>query len=136
VSILATSREASGYPGRSHLSCTVALAAGCRSPISAESVLASEAGRLFAERARMVLPGYEISTDNAGAVARICWRLDGIPLALELAAARVNLLTGEQIVARLNDAFSILSGGSRTALPRHQTLRSTIDWSYNLLSSA
>jgi predicted ATPase/DNA-binding SARP family transcriptional activator len=136
VSILATSREALGIPGEAIYPVPSLSLPDADPAVSAESVLASEAGRLFAERARMVLPGYEISTGNAGAVARICWRLDGIPLALELAAARVNLLTGEQIVARLDDAFSILGGFSRTTLPRQQTLRSTIDWSYNLLSSA
>jgi predicted ATPase len=134
VSILASSREALGIMGETNYPVPSLSLPDAESAVSAESVLASEAGRLFTERARMVLPGYDISTDNADAVARICWRLDGIPLALELAAARVNLLTGEQIVVRLNDAFSILSGGSRTALPRQQTLRSTIDWSYNLLS--
>jgi predicted ATPase/DNA-binding SARP family transcriptional activator len=134
VSILATSREALGIPGEAIYRVPSLSLPDADPTVSAEAVLASEAGRLFVERARMVLPGYEVSTDNAGAVARICWRLDGIPLALELAAARVNLLKVEQIVARLNDAFSLLSGGSRTALPRQQTLRSTIDWSYNLLS--
>jgi predicted ATPase len=136
VSILATSREALGIPGEAIYPVPSLSLPDEDAVISVESVLASEAGRLFAERGRMALPGHEISTDNADAVARICWRLDGIPLALELAAARVNLLTCEQIIARLDDAFSLLSGGSRTALPRHQTLRSTIDWSYNLLSSS
>jgi predicted ATPase len=134
VRILASSREALGITGEANYPVPSLSLPDVDPAVSAESVLASEAGRLFAERARMVLPGFEISTDNADAVARICWRLDGIPLALELAAARVNLLKVEQIVARLNDAFSVLSGGSRTALPRQQTLRSTIDWSYNLLS--
>ncbi len=71
---------------------------------------------------------------NAAAIAQICRRLDGIPLAIELAAARVRLLSVEQIAARLDDCFHLLTGGSRTALPRHQTLRAAIDWGYALLS--
>src|SRR5439155_8972105 len=71
---------------------------------------------------------------NAPAVAQVCYRLDGIPLAIELAAARMKVLAVAQIAARLNDRFRLLTGGSRTALPRHQTLRAAIDWSYDLLS--
>src|SRR5439155_10460791 len=71
---------------------------------------------------------------NAPAVAQVCHRLDGIPLAIELAAARMKVLTVAQIAARLDDRFRLLTGGSRTALPRQQTLRATIDWSYGLLS--
>ncbi len=88
---------------------------------------------LFLDRTRAVRPGYQVTPHEAPFVARICQRLDGIPLALELAAARMNLLTAEQLAGRLDDAFKILTGGSRTALPRHQTLRATIDWSYQLL---
>jgi non-specific serine/threonine protein kinase len=89
---------------------------------------------LFVDRARAVAPGYQVTSQEAKCVARICQRLDGIPLALELAAARMRLLDTETIAARLDDAFQVLTGGSRTALPRHQTLRATIDWSYQLLS--
>src|SRR4029079_16515139 len=74
--------------------------------------------------------------EEARAVARICRRLDGIPLALELAAARVTVLTVEQVAARLDDRFRLLTGGSRGALPRHQTLRALIDWSYDALPEA
>lgn len=93
-----------------------------------------EAVRLFTERSRAVLPSFEVDESNAPAIARICQRLDGIPLALELAAARLNLLSPEQLAGRLDSAFRLLTGGSRTALPRQQTLRATIDWSYELLS--
>jgi predicted ATPase/DNA-binding SARP family transcriptional activator len=134
VSILASSRQALGIQGEAIYPVPSLSLPDADPAAPVAAVQASEAGRLFAERAGMALPGFEISTGNADAVARICWRLDGIPLALELAAARVNLLKVEQIVARLDDAFSILSGGSRTALPRQQTLRSTIEWSYHLLS--
>jgi predicted ATPase len=94
----------------------------------------SEAVQLFLDRAAAVKPGFALNEHNVSAVAQICQRLDGIPLALELAAARVELLTPQQIAARLDDRFRLLTGGSRTALPRQQTLRSLIDWSYNLLS--
>jgi len=93
-----------------------------------------ESIRLFGERARVVWPEFAIDPQNALVVAQICQRLDGIPLAIELAAARANMLTVEQISKRLDDRFSLLTGGLRSALPRHQTLRATIDWSYNLLS--
>src|SRR5205085_6848337 len=79
-------------------------------------------------------PGYALTTRNAPAVAQICRRLDGIPLAIELAAARVKVLSAEQITDRLDQRFSLLTAGSRTALPRQQTLRALIDWSYDLLS--
>jgi predicted ATPase/DNA-binding CsgD family transcriptional regulator len=90
--------------------------------------------RLFIDRARLALPEFQIAAHNRAAVARICQRLDGIPLAIEMAAARVNLLTAEQLADRLDDTFRLLTVGSRTALPRHQTLRATIDWSYQLLN--
>ena len=90
--------------------------------------------RLFLERATAVQPAFALTRQNAPAVARICQRLDGIPLALELAAARVKVLSAEQIAARLDDRFHLLTGGSRTALPRQQTLRALIDWSYDLLT--
>jgi predicted ATPase/DNA-binding SARP family transcriptional activator len=94
----------------------------------------NEAVRLFVERTRAVLPSYTLTAQNARAVAQVCYRLDGIPLAIELAAARVNMLPVEQIVVRLDDCFGLLTGGSRTSLTRQQTLRATLDWSYDLLS--
>jgi predicted ATPase len=90
--------------------------------------------RLFIERAMSVSPKFILTKDNAHAISKICYHLDGIPLALELAAARVRALSIEQIMTRLHDRFSLLTAGSRTALPRHQTLRALIDWSYGLLS--
>jgi predicted ATPase/class 3 adenylate cyclase len=92
------------------------------------------AARLFIERAVAAQPAFHVSEANAMAVASICQRLDGIPLALELAAARVRALPVEQIAARLSDRFRLLTGGDRTALPRQQTLRALIDWSYDLLT--
>jgi len=92
--------------------------------------------RLFVDRARLVLPDYQVADHNAAALARICQRLDGIPLAIELAAARVNVLSAVNLAERLDHAFRVLTGGSRTALPRQQTLRATLDWSYELLVMA
>src|SRR5262249_54969316 len=82
------------------------------------------------------VPGFTLTERSSAAVARICQRLDGIPLAIELAAARVRAMTPEQMALRLDDCFGFLKGGSRTALPRHQTLQALIDWSYELLSPA
>lgn len=93
-----------------------------------------EAVRLFIDRARAVQPSFALTAANAAAIAEICRRLDGIPLALELAAARVKGLTVEQIARRLDDRFRLLTGGSRAAMPRHQTLQATVEWSYALLS--
>jgi predicted ATPase len=86
------------------------------------------------DRARLSQPGFAVTTGNAAAVAQVCGRLDGIPLAIELAAARIKALSVERIAERLDDSFRLLTGGSRTALPRHQTLRALIDWSHDLLS--
>src|SRR5579859_2325114 len=89
---------------------------------------------LFIDRARLLLPDYHLTVANAAAIARICQRLDGIPLAIEMAAARINLFSAEQLASRLADVFGLLTAGSRTALQRQQTLRATIDWSYGLLN--
>lgn len=94
----------------------------------------SESIALFIERAVFASPHFKLTTENAPAVIQICRRLDGIPLAIELAAARVKALTPAEIAARLDDRFRLLAGGSRTALPRQQTLQAAVDWSYRLLS--
>jgi predicted ATPase/class 3 adenylate cyclase len=93
-----------------------------------------DAVRLFIDRAVASAPQFAVTRSNAPAVAQVCHRLDGIPLALELAAARVKVLAVEQIAARLDDRFRLLTGGSRTALPRQQTLRAAMNWSHDLLS--
>ena len=120
LKIVASSREALGVDGETVF----------RVP----SLKDDEATRLFVERATKAEPRFRITDENASFVAQICSRLDGIPLAIELAAARVKLLTPEQIAARLDDRFKLLTGGVRTALPRQQTLRALIDWSYQLLN--
>jgi len=101
---------------------------------SAEAMAQSEAVQLFVERARYRRPDFELTQGNARAVGNVCTRLDGIPLALELAAARVHALSIEQINERLDDRFKLLTDGSRAALPRQQTLHATLDWSHGLLS--
>ena len=90
--------------------------------------------RLFIDRVLLVDPHFIVDKDNAPFIAQICYRLDGIPLAIELAAARVKVLSVEQISKRLDDRFRLLTGGARTALPRQQTLRALIDWSYDILT--
>jgi predicted ATPase/DNA-binding SARP family transcriptional activator len=96
----------------------------------------SAAVRLLSQRARAVVPGFEVTPGNAAAVAAICRALDGMPLAIELAAARLRTMAPEQVAARLGDRFGLLSSGSRTAMPRHQTLRAVVDWSWDLLDDA
>ncbi len=101
-----------------------------------DRLLEHEAVRLFVERARAAQPSFTITERNAPSIGQLCRRLDGIPLALELAAARMKSLTVEQIAERLDDRFHLLTGGSRMALPRQQTLRAAVDWSYELLPDA
>ena len=119
VRILATSREILNIAGEVRF----------RVP----SLLDSESLGLFADRAKTVLPSFELTEDNASRVAQICSRLDSIPLAIELAASRLNTLSLDQIASLLDDRFRLLTTGSRTDLPRQQTLRAAIDWSYDLL---
>ncbi len=130
--LLATSREALGLSGEVVWRVpTLSLpAAGA----AFDQLMKWEGIGLFVERAGAVQPGFTLTKANAGAVFQICRQLDGIPLAIELAAARLKALSVEQIAARLRDRFKLLTTGSRTALPRQQTLRALMDWSYDLLS--
>ncbi len=133
LKILASSREGLGIAGE-----TVYRIPSLSLPDTDEpdvnDILSSEAAQLFMARAAATSARFMLTTRNAPALAQICHRLDGIPLALELAAARVTMFSAEQIAARLGDRFRLLTGGSRTALPRQQTLRAMIDWSYDLLT--
>jgi predicted ATPase len=135
LSLLTTSREPLGLGGEAVFPVVSLPFPKPVQALSPSSLTDYPSIKLFADRARLVLPSFALSPHNAAAIARICQRLDGIPLAIEMAAARVNLLAAEQLADRLDDAFSILTGGSRTALPRQQTLRATMDWSYQLLSA-
>jgi predicted ATPase/DNA-binding SARP family transcriptional activator len=133
--ILATSREPLGTPAEvTWLVPPLAWNADPRHGTTSGPL--SDAAQLFLERARAVAPDFQISEANAAAVNEICQRLDGMPLAIELAAARLRVLAPGQIAERLNDCFRLLSSGSRTALPRHRTLQAVIDWSYDLLSAS
>jgi predicted ATPase/DNA-binding CsgD family transcriptional regulator len=132
--MMATSREALGIDGETVWSVPP-LSLPCLEEIpTRESLLQSEAGQLFLERAWAIQPDLLLSEAVARAIAQICCRLEGIPLAIELAAARVRALSVSQIAAHLDDLFRLLTEGSRTALPRHRTLQATIEWSYDLLS--
>jgi predicted ATPase/class 3 adenylate cyclase len=130
--ILASSREALGIDGENAYRVPSLSLPGPNDGLS--TIEESEAVKLFTERAIATLPNFEMAESIAPVVVQICQRLDGIALAIELAASRVKLLKVEQIASRLDDAFRLLTGGSRTALPRQQTLRALIDWSYDLLS--
>jgi predicted ATPase len=129
LKIIASSREALGISGE-----TVYHVPSLSLPQDTGNLMDYEATRLFTERAIKANPQFTLTKDNASFVAQVCERLDGSPLAIELAAARVKLFTPEQIAARLDDRFKLLTGGSRTALPRQQTLRALIDWSYQTLN--
>ncbi len=134
VHVLATSREALGVEGESVYRVPSLTMPRAEEVEAAADVSASEAGALFVERARAVAPAFALTEKNAAAVARICRRLDGIPLAIELAAARLTALSADELARRVDDRFRLLTGGLRTALPRQRTLRALVDWSYELLS--
>jgi predicted ATPase/DNA-binding XRE family transcriptional regulator len=139
LQILATSREALRLPGEVDWPVHPLVAPNLdvlpRDPAALlDTVRTSEAVLLFVERASAARPDLALTPANARAIASIAWQLDGIPLALELAAARVRHLAVDQIAARLDDRFRLLTSGSRATLPRHQTLRALIDWSHDLLA--
>jgi predicted ATPase/DNA-binding SARP family transcriptional activator len=133
LTVLASSREALGIAGETAWLVPPLSLPPLSGATSADLLERSEAVALFVERARAVAPAFGISDANAAAVAAICRRLDGIPLALELAAARIKVLSPAQILDRLDDCFSLLVQRGRTTLARHQTIRAAIDWSYHLL---
>jgi predicted ATPase/class 3 adenylate cyclase len=133
VNIIASSREALGIAGEA-VYRVPSLSLPNQVQASREAAMRFESVQLFVDRASATNPKFHLTDENASSVAQICSRLDGIPLALELAASRVSVFTTEQIAKRLDDRFKLLTGGSRTALPRQQTLRALIDWSYDILS--
>jgi predicted ATPase/DNA-binding SARP family transcriptional activator len=133
--ILATSQTRLGIPGEASWPVPPLTVPGpeARDP---QAMAEADSVRLFCDRAALARPGFRLTAQNAAAVSDICRRLDGIPLAIELAAARVSALTTEQLSARLDDRFRLLTGGSRAGLPRHRTLEAAIEWSHDLLSEA
>jgi len=131
ISVLATSREGLGVPGE-HLSPLSSL--DLPADAAPATVLASEAGALFAIRAEEARGEFVVDDTAARAVRELCARLDGIPLAIELAAAQTQFMTPSEIAAHLDERFRLLGGGRRARLERHQTLRAAIDWSFTLLS--
>jgi predicted ATPase/DNA-binding CsgD family transcriptional regulator len=133
--IVATSQEPLRIPQESVWQVAPLAVPPPDAPRDAAQLASFEAAQLFADRAAAARPGFAISERNAMAVADICRALDGVPLAIELAAARVSVLSAEQIAARLGDRFTLLGSGDRTAPPRQRTLRATIDWSHDLLSA-
>ena len=132
--ILATSREPLGVPGEVTWRVPSLPFPAGPPQVPPGDLARFEAVRLFAERARLARPRFTLTEDNAAAVAEICARLDGIPLAIELAAARARVFSAAQIAAGLQDRFRLLTGGARTAVPRQQTLEASVAWSYDLLA--
>ncbi len=133
MSILATSREVLGVDGERSWPVPPLSLPEDGAPAAAAALAESDAVRFFEYRARLVVPSFRVSDDNAAAVVQVCRRLDGLPLAIELAAAQMRMLSLGRLVERLDDIFTVLVGGARTAPPRHQALRATLDWSHDLL---
>ena len=134
VHVLATSREPLGIVGERLIEVPPLAWPGPDAGV--DEALAHPAVELFADRGAAAAPGFAVDAENVAAVIEICRRLDGQPLALELAAARLRTLAPDQLARRLDDRFHVLTGGSRTALPRHRTLRAVVDWSWELLTDA
>src|SRR6516162_2808078 len=133
VSVIATSREVLRIPGE-HIFRVLPLEVPPEQPLASDTILRHSAVQLFIERVRALAGEFLPQREELQAVGAICRRLDGIPLAIEFAAARAAVLGPGTVLARLAERFALLAGAHRTALPRHQTLRATLDWSYDLLS--
>jgi predicted ATPase/DNA-binding NarL/FixJ family response regulator len=135
VRVLATSREPLSAAGEHVVPVTPMELPSADAVEALAQLRQNEAVALFSERAAAATGSFELTASNQAAVANLCRRLDGLPLAIELAAVRTRVLTPQQILDRLSDRFGLLTGGSPAALPRHQTLETTIDWSHDLLTS-
>jgi predicted ATPase/DNA-binding CsgD family transcriptional regulator len=133
VRVIATSREPLSVPGEHVLPIPPLELPRAQADESLDQLRQNESVELFTERASAASGRFELTASNRAAVVDLCRRLDGLPLAIELAAVRTRVLSVEQILDRLSDRFGLLTGGSRAALPRHQTLRTTIEWSHDLL---
>lgn len=136
VRVLATSREPLRIAGEATYAIGGLPVPGPRVPVLPDALAQYEAVRLFVDRAAAAAPGFRLTPENAPAVAAICHRLDGIPLAIELAAARCRSIAVHEIALRLKDRFRLLASGNPTALPRQRTLRALIDWSHEMLPDA
>ena len=136
LQVMATSREALGIAGEVLHQVPSLSVPPPGDDTDLQALSEHEAVRLFAERASAVRPGFTVNAANSRAVADISRRLDGIPLAIELAASRIRAMSAQQLADRLDDRFALLKGGSRTALPRQQTLEAAMDWSYELLTDS
>jgi predicted ATPase/DNA-binding winged helix-turn-helix (wHTH) protein len=134
VVMLVTSRQRLGLTGERTYRVPSLTVPGTNETLTRETVLPYEAVRLFIDRAKLVRPNFDVTTENASAIASICARLDGMPLAIELAAPRLRSMSVDELSGRVDQRFALLTNGSRTALPRHRTLRSMLDWSYDLLT--
>ena len=134
--VLATSREALGVEGELSWQVPPLSLPKAEPAPTAATLAGSDAVQLFEQRAQLVRPSFRVTDENAAAVLSICQRLDGLPLAIELAAARMRILSSAQLAERLDDIFTVLVGGARSAPPRHQALRATLDWSHDLLDSS
>jgi predicted ATPase/DNA-binding CsgD family transcriptional regulator len=135
VRVIATSREPLSVPGEHVVPVPCLDLPGADPAVPLARLRQNEAVALFVDRAAAATGGFELTGVNQSAVVELCRRLDGLPLAIELAAVRTRVLSVRQILDRLTDRFGLLTGGGRTALPRHQTLRTTIDWSHDLLTA-
>jgi non-specific serine/threonine protein kinase len=136
VNMLVTSRERLGVAGELTFRVPSLTVPSAEERATPAALLTYESVRLFVERARLLRPHFGVAAENTAAIASICTRLDGIPLAIELAAPRLRSMSVEELSQRLDQRFALLTDGSRAALPRHRTLRSMIDWSYDLLTDA
>ena len=133
--VLATSREALGVEGELSWQVPPLSLPADAHALTTPTLASFAAVRLFEQRAQLVRPAFRVTDENAAAVLTICQRLDGLPLAIELAAARMRILSAPQLAERMDDIFAVLVGGARSAPPRHQALRATLDWSYDLLDA-
>ncbi len=134
LSILATSREVLGVDGERNWPVPPLSLPAATGQLSAAALSEYDAVKLFEQRAQLIRPSFALSDENAAAVLQVCRRLDGLPLAIELAAARMRMLSVSELASRLDDIFSVLVGGTRSAPARHRALRATLDWSYDLLA--
>jgi predicted ATPase/DNA-binding winged helix-turn-helix (wHTH) protein len=134
VAILVTSRERLGMAGELTYRVPSLTVPGTSETLTPEAVSSYEGVRLFVDRAKLLRPDFDVTTENTASVASICARLDGMPLAIELAAPRLRSMSVDELSEHLDQRFALLTDGSRAALPRHRTLRSMLDWSYDLLT--